>query len=174
MNYEEVEKRELGPEFNGRIVLIGQAWGRIKSCLRHRACTGFFMKKILGISGLNQHTYFKIFERHNLLDFYPGAVGNGDAFPMHEAKAVVQSYGDFLTDRKIILAGRNVAKAFGRGNQEFLKWYGNFVVIPHPSGRNRWWNDAGNWVQSARFFRSLVDVYHDQVEALICQQNQVT
>lgn len=43
---------------------------------------------------------------------------------------------------KCILVGKRVAQALGYGALEFFQEWPDTIVVPHPSGRNRWWNDA--------------------------------
>ena len=66
-----------------------------------------------------------------------------------------------LRGRKIVMLGRRVEKAFlpDWKPAQFFTWdtrpgrgYGNkLCVVPHPSGLNRWWNDANN-AEDARLF----------------------
>jgi hypothetical protein len=47
-----------------------------------------------------------------------------------------------------VLLGRRVAAAFGLASAPYLEWTEargrTWVVMPHPSGVNRWWNDEEN------------------------------
>jgi len=48
-------------------------------------------------------------------------------------------------DARFILLGREVARAFGLSSTvPFLAWTGRYVVVPHPSGRTRWYNSPAN------------------------------
>src|SRR4029434_9336717 len=58
---------------------------------------------------------------------------------------------DVLLDwrvERIVLLGKNVARCFGFGDVPFLaeiSIYGRrFLIFPHPSGVNRWWNERRN------------------------------
>jgi len=47
----------------------------------------------------------------------------------------------------LLLLGVKVCSAFGIEKPEWLEWYrsplwGPMIAVPHPSGLNRWWNDA--------------------------------
>jgi len=73
---------------------------------------------------------------------------NGDAFD--HAKGNVNA-ADVLLDwrvERIVLLGKNVACCFGFRDLPFLaekRIYGRrFLIFPHPSGVNRWWNERGN------------------------------
>jgi hypothetical protein len=68
----------------------------------------------------------------------PGAQGNAKA-------------ADVLMDwrvERIVLLGKNVARCFGFRDVPFLaeiRIYGRrFLIFPHPSGTNRWWNERQN------------------------------
>lgn len=56
--------------------------------------------------------------------------------------------------RVVILCGRAAAAAFGLGDAPFLEWRdvdrAAVVVVPHPSGRNRWWNEEENRAAAER------------------------
>lgn len=59
----------------------------------------------------------------------------------------------------LILLGRQVAEAFGVDYRPCrATWIGNLrvLVIPHPSGLNRWWNGKGNRAKVRRFLRRYV------------------
>ena len=72
----------------------------------------------------------------------------GDAFNRAEGNA---NAGDVLLDwrvERIVLLGKNVARCFGLRDVPFLaeiRIYGRrFLIFPHPSGTNRWWNERRN------------------------------
>jgi hypothetical protein len=69
--------------------------------------------------------------------------------PEH-AKGSVKA-ADILLDwrvERIVLLGKNVARCFGFRDLPFLaeiSIYGRrFLIFPHPSGTNRWWNERQN------------------------------
>lgn len=61
----------------------------------------------------------------------------------------------------LLLAGQRVAQVMGydaSGNPPFVsfRWAGRCAcVVPHPSGVNRWWNDAGNRRKALRYLLNL-------------------
>ena len=65
------------------------------------------------------------------------------------------------TTEPLFLMGRKVCQAFGIEDAVWLDWYRGgghrhpMIAFPHPSSRNRWWDDAEN-VERARVL--LVDV----------------
>jgi len=109
----------------------------------------------------------------NLVDRWPGRTAHGSAFPAGLArKNAVEIFGSLPVDVDLVLVGRRVARAFGVSNA-YLRWtqvsqrqtadgrttsevlHRRAVVIPHPSGVNRWWNDPKNEARARRFLRGL-------------------
>lgn len=92
----------------------------------------------------------------NLLDRFPGKNGRGDAFPMI---AAIETASAMKPRGVVLLAGKNVAAAFGFDGAEFFEWRRRgttrFAVIPHPSGLSRWWNDPFNVTRAAAFLREV-------------------
>lgn len=81
--------------------------------------------------------------------------------------------GSLLRERRVILLGQNVAACFGIEDFEYLVWksvnlpkYGlvgwranrippfEWAVLPHPSGRNRWYNDRINVMRASEFLQT--------------------
>lgn len=60
----------------------------------------------------------------------------------------------------VILCGRNVAAAFGLADELLYRWlheeWANVARVPHPSGRNRVWNDFEQRAEAHRFLRNLL------------------
>lgn len=107
----------------------------------------------------------------NLLAEYPGPArsGKGDAFPRSRAAAGARRLAPSLAGRRAVLLGRAVAGAFRLpGDVPFLTWVEaevrgvriSVAVVPHPSGVNTWWNDAGNRRCARRFLRGALGVRH--------------
>ena len=82
----------------------------------------------------------KRFRCLNLIDYYPGKDGKGDAVPfgkaVEKARKIEQMRG------VIIMAGKKVAEAFGIRDMKYFEKRGRFVLVPHPSGLNRLLNDS--------------------------------
>lgn len=87
---------------------------------------------------------------------WPGKLGKGDAFDPAAARARARR---MRLAPIVVLAGKKVAKAFGVV-APYLEWTTlrgrRVVVVPHPSGINRWWNDSKN-VQALR--KLLAEVF---------------
>lgn len=111
--------------------------------------------------------FLRRFDRRNLLPTYPGAGAGGDLFPAEEARTRAMQLLPSCSGRRVILLGSNVANAFRFGISAPFLWvtsltyvYATWTYSPHPSGRNRWWNDLRNVDAARRFWREasrLVD-----------------
>jgi hypothetical protein len=102
--------------------------------------SGYRLRKILG---LTQDEYLRAFDRANL------CTGRWSAEAAREAAEQIDSQ-----DRcAVILLGRKVAKAFGLGSRELFTRCGRYVLLPHPSGRCRSWNDAARVEWARRLVR---------------------
>lgn len=113
-------------------------------------------KKLGGLMGVRRLDFLHRFDTANILDEYPGKSGGGDAFPMQKARETASAM-DFSKYDLVVMLGRGVQTALGfRSLDWFEKREKNgvaFVAFPHPSGRNRWWNDSANVEKASRFLR---------------------
>jgi hypothetical protein len=96
----------------------------------------------------------------NLIKRWPGPSASrnkGDAFPLERAARAAARLE--LGDGPVILLGKGVAGAFG-ARADFFEWFElrgrRAVVIPHPSGVSRWWNEPANRRRASRFIRSVL------------------
>lgn len=105
----------------------------------------------------------------NVLNSWPGKGVGGDRFPFIEAKVAAQKMFPQLRNRIVILLGANVAKAFGMRQFRYLERYEMrnpqnlsdvvvplMIVIPHPSGVNRYWNFPDNRMIVSKFFNEIL------------------
>ena len=101
--------------------------------------------KLCEMSGVTRSAWLTRVERVNLLAEYPK-----DGWRAGYAASQADNLGaSLLLDRRLILCGRRVAKAFGfkPADSPWLRWAycektrAEAVVIPHPSGRCREYND---------------------------------
>ena len=113
--------------------------------------------------GLSRAEYLRLFERTNLLYRYVGTTLNGDRVCRKEARVAAGALQPLLQSRVVVLVGRKVADAFDF-HEEFFVWrrVGNrslhtengwWGCIPHPSGRNRLYNDE----ETVRLLREFFD-----------------
>ena len=104
-------------------------------------------QKIARLAGMSHDELIGCRRKH-LNTHYSGERRKGDAFNRAEGNA---NAGDVLLDwrvERIVLLGKNVARCFGLRDLPFLpeiRIYGRrFLIFPHPSGINRWWNERRN------------------------------
>lgn len=112
-------------------------------------CAGWRLWKMTGLS----RAEYVALDRRNLLNHFPGS-----GFPVSEARAAAEAMTPSLSGRRVLLLGTGVACAFGLNPTpaSYLSWVDTttglrVAVVPHPSGRNRWYNDPANG-EAARAF----------------------
>jgi uracil-DNA glycosylase len=102
-------------------------------------------------------------ETRNLFDVPVGA----GALPRE--LLVGQGHCRPLPEGAVVLLGRQVATAYGYERLAPLIWHRRagrrVAVLPHPSGRNRWWNDARNSARAALFLRRTLGLAPDAAPA---------
>ena len=128
--------------------------------------------RLLTLTGLSRRQYLTLFDRVNLLPYFPGKDKRDDKFPVRPAKLSAQVMKPFFGGRTVILVGRNVAESFGLTIKfhEWTQWrvrrytpfnrhlsVATLAIIPHPSGRNLWYNDPDNKAESARFWENFAE-----------------
>jgi hypothetical protein len=128
-----------------KIGLVGQAPSRRGDPCKPLA--GPNGQKIARLAGMSYDELIACRRKH-LNKHYSGKRGKGNAFD--RAKGRVNA-ADVLLDwrvERIVLLGKNVARCFGFRDVPFLAEihiYGRrFLIFPHPSGTNRWWNERRN------------------------------
>ncbi|PYK15885.1 MAG: hypothetical protein DME55_13060 [Verrucomicrobia bacterium] len=128
-----------------KIGLVGQAPSRRGD--PRKPLAGPNGKKIARLAGMSYDELIACRRKH-LNTHYSGKRRKGNAFD--RAKGHVNA-ADILLDwrvERIVLLGKNVARCFGFRDLPFLaeiRIYGRrFLIFPHPSGTNRWWNERRN------------------------------
>lgn len=114
--------------------------------------------------GLGAEDYIDAFERLNLVQEYPGRRKHDDKFPLYQARLRAGELRPLMRGRTVILMGRKVASAWGEpvAQAEFFEWVrcGTFgtmlAVVPHPSGRNHWYNSSENRQQARIFWMTVI------------------
>lgn len=126
--------------------------------------SGRAIARLLGIT----HAEFLVrFNRINLNREYRGRskAGRGDRFDRWEAKHAAVGV-QAAEQARIVLLGRQVAESFGLGFdplkiQRAKSGFGGseivsrYLIFPHPSGLNRWWNKPGNRRAARKRLRSF-------------------
>ena len=112
-------------------------------------CAGYRLWKLLEErTGASRSQYLSVFDRRNLL---PTREWTGSREARRAAEAILPD----IQGRTILLLGAEVRKAFGQIDLQpgdFVdvlvfslsekRW--RFYYLPHPSGRNLWYNDEAN------------------------------
>jgi hypothetical protein len=143
------------------IALVGEAPGpRTRSdCPFYPYPASSAAGRLLDCLGWTRGEYMLTFARVNLLHDWPGP-----SFPVAEARACIPDIVRALAPRPMLLMGRGVAAAFGlRPDHPLLQLTSMKVagidatvaIVPHPSGRNLWYNDAVNRAKVRTFISAL-------------------
>lgn len=90
--------------------------------------------------------YLEAFDRMNL------CVGDWDTA---EARHKAISLSQVWPRRELILLGRRVAGVFDLQFRPFIR-LGRFLILPHPSGRNRQWNEVGSAERARELIRDMI------------------
>jgi len=114
--------------------------------------------------GLTPEEFVSTFDRINLINEFPGRWKRDDKWPVADARVAASAVTPLLRGRTVIMVGRNVATAFGycSASLGFLEWQHNvlhsfrFAIIPHASGRNRWYNDPDNLEKTRAFWKNFL------------------
>ncbi len=114
------------------------------------------------LAGLTLDEFLDAFDRVNLLKRWPGRSGGakGHLFPMKAATAAARRLD--VEGRHVVLAGRRVASAFGLRRFDFLesvaldKGEASCVVVPHPSGIVRLYNEPAFRLRVGRLLRKVL------------------
>lgn len=120
-----------------------------------RTSAGGRLQKLMGVT---RGTYLRVFDRVNLLQQFPGKHKRDDKFPMAQARIAAGAMWPMLRGREVVLVGRNVACAFDLSSIAFHNWMEieeddiRIAVVPHPSGRNLWYNSELNKREAQAFW----------------------
>lgn len=118
--------------------------------LRHTA------NRLLELTRWSLDQYLRIFEHRTNLWPLPNRLWLIDG-RAHAAAIMRQAAGAEADG--VVLLGARVAECFGLFAWPRFEWCGRFTrpvaVIPHPSGRCRFWNDPGSRPRAVQFFDTL-------------------
>lgn len=149
------------------VVLVGQAPNQATRVHDRPglALTGACGRFLADLAGLSMAAYLRRTERVNLLTFWPGKDGKGDAFPAPWAEMAAGDLRKTLGGRTVLLLGAGVARAFHVEHLGWMRWATvgagpedlmTVSVLPHPSRVNRWWNSPANRAQAREFLREVL------------------
>ena len=118
--------------------------------------TGANLASLLGVP---HRELLRLVDVVNLLPRWPGKAGRGDRFPIAEARAAAAMLLAVAPHDRIVAVGANVARALdidGEGLRTVSNGRRAFLVVPHPSGLNRWFNEPENVAEASRALRAFV------------------
>lgn len=114
-------------------------------------------KRLAEYAGLTWSDYLALTERRNIFQ-------EPVEWSRVEAKGRAEVMFPQLLGRHVILLGQRVADAFAF-HWPLLNWVSvggvTVAIVPHPSGKNLWWNEPENRSQARRFLRSAFGVDDD-------------
>jgi len=118
-------------------------------------CAGWRLWKMLEQeTGASKRDYLRAFDRMNLCD--------GSEWSMIRARKVMADIMHYtLPDRRLVFLGNQVWAAYSRMPPRPFIWLGNRAVLPHPSGRNRLYNDPAVYLCAVYF---LAELYRESVD----------
>lgn len=129
-------------------------------------------RKIADMLGVKPMDYMAGFDRINLCPF-----AQESTIPVNQWKLAASNLAaSLLRGRRVILLGVNVAQCFGVEHRSYLEWYEDpgekvpryglvgwnagdrrppfaWATLPHPSGRNRWYNEEANKEAAVAFLK---------------------
>lgn len=174
-----------------RVLLIGEAPNRRMYIEEEEGSDALVIPRLVEMSQVNSDEFDRLFSRANILAEWPGrsSEGVGDAFPFDQAYQQATRFKKASILRgfdAVVLLGRRVESCFFAvtSRTEFFTWrplpevegdsFGwsgiPVVVVPHPSGVSRWWNDDKNTSRAVEFWRTLVEL---ATHAISCCRGRV-
>lgn len=149
---------DLPPLRGVAVFVVGEQLNSNKTNSDRLACTGTFMQALCRLAGIKDHlVYLRAASmRRNL--FRPeqalnaeDAAANAEVLLTHFAR-YQEHYGEEVKERQVLLCGAWARMAFNmRGEYGRQSMPGGAITwIPHPSGRNRFYNDKHSTERVAR------------------------
>lgn len=148
-----------------KVLVVGEDFGRspVQYHNDRYALSGASGRRLAALAEVDLVDFLVATERTNVVELpehwlVPTAVAAG-----------IQRIARQMGGRRTILLGSRVAKAFGVYDARQMEWRpikfvtkGNEMAdglvarMPHPSGRNLWWNDPANVARAAVFWREAI------------------
>lgn len=159
-----------GPRELARLVIMGQAPGKNHGFgAAFEGPTGRRLARFCGFDTVEQLRERALLV--NLWGRYPGRAKwvQGDAFPPTDRakRAAARRRAALAASgcEVLVCCGRIVATSFGVGDAPFLEWrevslapgkVARTVVVPHPSGVSRWWQDPASRGRASALLTEIV------------------
>lgn len=140
-----------------RALIVGQAPSRATD--GQPPFSGRSGERLARLLGVTPAELGDVAELVNLVERWPGKRGRGDAFPIVEARDMATALTKFSQHERFVLCGGQVARSFGLDLIPLVAArHANRTVmlVPHPSGLNRWWNDEEHERATSAALRSFV------------------
>lgn len=130
------------------------------------AITGAVGRALAKLAGVEPLRFFACVRRENLNRRWNGKEGRGDVFLRDEARIRAAALLADPSIRQFVLLGDGVARAFNyrldvRTDPDVRldRLSGRtFLVLPHPSGINLWWNDEFHVLRARRALRAFLNL----------------
>ena len=146
------------------IIFVGQSPSK-RAAPTDEPFSGKSGAAVADLMGITPAEFRAAFTRVNLIPSYLGKNGRGDKFDAALARPVAATLAAD-PDARLVLLGKNVARCFAVDKRRTmaaiapLTWErlasgATAIVLPHPSGLNRWYNVAANKTRAREFLRSL-------------------
>jgi len=137
---------------------------------RPEGCTGWRLLQMLG-PAYTERDYLRAFDRVDLLDHHEQVGGKGYAARLRQARPRLVEHIIAGQYKYVVLFGTDVWRAVlgPHGRDKSPPWtlwtfmrltedrLGHFLTLPHPSGRNRWYQDRVNEAAARRALRQLAE-----------------
>lgn len=106
-------------------------------------------RRLFNATGMKLKDYMDVFERINLLE--------APEWSMPTARQAAAKIKDRLKGRRIIVLGSQAWTALGLPKKDILDPHHasdgtRWIMLPHPSGKNVWYNDETNRAKVKKFF----------------------
>lgn len=108
--------------------------------------------RLLALTGWTLDQYLGVFEHRTNLWHWPMRLWANDG-RKHARQIAMQS----THDDGVVILGSKAAEMFDLDDELPFTWVGRYAVIPHPSGRCRYWNEPGARETAREFFGDLLD-----------------
>jgi len=146
-------------------LLIGEAPSKNEDPYAIVPLGGRVGRRLAACAGLPFCEFLERFDRINLLEVRQDTKEKGFEFDLPAARIKAAALWDEWhagPPRTVIFLGRRVARSFGFGSMTLFSpvTLGTQIAMyqmPHPSGVNRWWNDAENCTLACAFMHKIVE-----------------
>lgn len=148
-----------------RVLLVGEAFGSAGALPERFALTGRAGRHLADLAGISTVAYLRRTRRTNLVETDEDW---SDRVAVRSGAARVLA--EMARHERVVVLGVRSAGALGIADWPLFDWLPYVVTTldghplwttlvaraPHPSGRNRWWNDPANVERARAFWRDAL------------------